>query len=140
MQDIKQYLPHRPPFLFVDRILEITDERIHAQKDVLAEEPYFAGHYPDFPIMPGVLICECILQTGAILIASQEKEMGNRVPLATRINNVKLRKPVRPGVMLDLEVTLKDKVSNAWYMAGCAKVDGKIVASLDFSGMLVEAD
>jgi len=139
MEDILKFIPHRPPFLFVDRIVDHRDGKITAEKTVRADEPYFQGHFPHRPIMPGVLICESVLQTGALLMSRQSGEgIGNRVPMVTRINNVKLRHAVRPGDVLTLEVELLEKVSNAWYMKGRAGVDGKTVLTLDFSGMLVE--
>ncbi len=116
----------------------MDDTSIETQKDVKADEPYFAGHYPDRPIMPGVLICECVLQSGAIYIAKQSGGVGNKIPVVTRINNVKIRNAVYPGDVLDISVTIKEKVSNAWYMEGKVKVGGKTALSLDFAGMLVE--
>ncbi len=136
--EVRQYIPHRPPFLFVDRILHMDDVSIETQKDVKADEPYFAGHYPDRPIMPGVLICECVLQSGAIFIAKQSGDVGNKIPVVTRINNVKIRTAVYPGDVLDISVKIREKVSNAWYMEGNVKVGGKTALSLDFAGMLVE--
>ncbi len=138
MDEILKRIPHRPPFLFVDRIIELEGQTIKTQKDVLPTEPYFEGHYPDRPIMPGVLICEAIFQSGAILVAHLKGDVGGGVPMVTRINNVKFRVPVLPGDLLDMEVTLKETVANAFYLTGKGSVGGKTVVTVEFTAMLVE--
>jgi 3-hydroxyacyl-[acyl-carrier-protein] dehydratase len=141
MDEILHYLPHRPPFLFVDEIVEYDGDTLKARKTVRADEPWIAGHYPGRPIMPGVLICEAVFQAGALLVA---KRMGrrdtadNRVPVLTRIGEVKFRQTVRPGDVLDLEVTLDQQAGPAWRIKGKASVGGKTVVTLEFTAMLVE--
>ena len=136
-QDFLQYIPHRPPFLFVDKVTEEFDDTIKAEKTVDPSEPFFQGHYPDRPIMPGVLIFESIFQTGAIMMGKRIANEG-KIPVLTRVNNVKLKHAVNPGDTLQIEVTLKDLVSSAAYMTGKALVNGKTAVTLEFTAMLVE--
>ena len=136
-QDFLQYIPHRPPFLFIDRVVEETDNTIITEKKVDPKEPFFEGHYPENPIMPGVLIFESIFQAGAIMMGKRITNEG-RIPVLTRVNNIKLKHAVHPGDTMQIEVTLKDLVSNAAYMSGKASVGGKTVVTLEFSAMLVE--
>ena len=136
-QDFLQYIPHRPPFLFVDKVTEEFDNTIIAEKTIDPNEPFFQGHYPDRPIMPGVLIFESIFQTGAIMMGKRIANEG-KIPVLTRVNNVKLKHAVNPGDTLKIEVTLKDLVSSAAYMTGKASVNGKTAVTLEFTAMLVE--
>jgi len=136
-QDFLQFIPHRPPFLFVDKIIEETKDTIKTEKFVDSEEPFFQGHYPDRPLMPGVLIFESIFQTGAIMMGKRIANEG-RIPVLTRVNNIKLKHAVNPGDTLQVEVKLKDLVSSAAYMTGKASVNGKVAVTLEFTAMLVE--
>ena len=137
MQDFLQYIPHRPPFLFVDRVLEESGDTIKTEKKIDPKEPFLEGHYPGRPIMPGVLIFESIFQAGAIMMG---KRIANesKIPVLTRVNNIKLKHAVHPGDTMQIEVTLKDLVSTAAYMTGKATVNGKTAVTLEFSAMLVE--
>ena len=135
--DFLQYIPHRPPFLFIDRVLEENDNTIKTEKKIDPNEPFFEGHYPKKPIMPGVLIFEAIFQAGAVMMGKRIANEG-RIPVLTRVNNIKLKHAVLPGDTLQVEVTLKDLVSTAAYMTGKAIVNGKTAVSLEFSAMLVE--
>ena len=136
-QDFLQYIPHRPPFLFVDKVIEEVDDTIKAEKNIDPDEPFFQGHYPDRPIMPGVLIFESIFQTGAIMMGKRISNEG-KIPVLTRVNNIKLKHAVNPGDTLQIEVKLKDMVSSAAYMTGKASVNGKTAVTLEFTAMLVE--
>ena len=136
-QDFLQYIPHRPPFLFVDKVIEEVDDTIKAEKTIDPDEPFFQGHYPDRPIMPGVLIFESIFQTGAIMMGKRISNEG-KIPVLTRVNSIKLKHAVNPGDTLQIEVKLKDLVSSAAYMTGKASVNGKTAVSLEFTAMLVE--
>ena len=132
--NIHDAIPHRPPFLLVDEIVSIDGNTIHTRKRTAAGDALFAGHFPGYPLMPGVLICEAIVQSGAILIAHLPQEnMGDRIPVLTRISNAKFKHTVRPGDVLDIEVTLKEKLGGAFFMQGVARVSGKIAASTDFA-------
>lgn len=136
--DILNTIPHRPPFLFVDEIVEQTADRIHTRKTINADEPFFKGHYPDFPIMPGVLICECVFQAGALLMAKKLGTEEGKVPVLTRIQNVKFKQPVFPGSVLDIRVEYGESVGPAHYMKGKAEVNGKTAVSVEFTAMLME--
>ncbi|MDH4068575.1 MAG: 3-hydroxyacyl-ACP dehydratase FabZ [Dehalococcoidia bacterium] len=138
MEEILNAIPHRPPFLFVDRIVELTATKIRTIKEVRPEEPVFAGHYPGQPIMPGALICESIFQTGAILLSKMMGGMGEGIPVLTRINNAKFKSIVKPGTTLDVEAELVEKVSNAYFMKGKASVAGKTSVTVEFTVTLTK--
>jgi 3-hydroxyacyl-[acyl-carrier-protein] dehydratase len=133
MEQILKAIPHRPPFLFVDKVIELTDTKIRAKKEISPEEPFFKGHYPGNPIMPGVLICESIFQTGAILLSSIIGDISKGTPVLTRINNAKFKNMVRPGAILELEAELVEKVGNAFFMKGKATSEGKMVVMVEFA-------
>ena len=139
MEDFLDYMPQREPFLFVDRVVEVGDNRIKTEKKVKADEPFFAGHFPGRPIMPGVLICEAVFQSSAILMSKRAgtTSADGRIPLITRISNVKLKRVILPGDLMEVEVTLKELIGQATYMAGKVKVGGKTALTVDFSAMLV---
>ncbi|MCX7045246.1 MAG: 3-hydroxyacyl-ACP dehydratase FabZ [Candidatus Sumerlaeota bacterium] len=127
-------IPHRPPFLYVDEILEMADKTIVAAKTLDPAEPFFKGHYPDFPLMPGVLVCEAIFQAGAILISKvSAAAKKNGVPVLTRIANAKFKQMVRPGDRLELHAELVDELQNAYYMKGKALVNGKTAVTVEFT-------
>jgi 3-hydroxyacyl-[acyl-carrier-protein] dehydratase len=138
MEEILNAIPHRPPFLFVDRIVELTDTKIRTAKDIKPDEPVFAGHYPGHPIMPGALICESIFQTGAILLSKMMGGTGGGIPVLTRINNAKFKSIVKPGNTLDVEAELVEKVSNAYFMKGKASVGGKTSVTVEFTVTLTK--
>jgi 3-hydroxyacyl-[acyl-carrier-protein] dehydratase len=126
--EIQDILPHRYPLLLVDRILEIEETRIVGIKNVTATEPHFQGHFPDFPVMPGVLIVECMAQTAGVLVLSQIPDRKNKVVLLTTIEGAKFRKPVIPGDQLRVEMTVISRRSNVAKMRGEARVNNEIVA------------
>jgi 3-hydroxyacyl-[acyl-carrier-protein] dehydratase len=138
MEDVLKAIPHRPPFLFVDEIVEMTDDRIKATKRINADEAFFKGHYPGNPIMPGVLVCESIFQTGAILLSRVLSYSGGGTPVLTRISNAKFKNMVKPGALLELEAELVEKVSNAFFMKGKASSDGKTVVTVEFAVSLAQ--
>ncbi|HYD47484.1 MAG TPA: 3-hydroxyacyl-ACP dehydratase FabZ [Terriglobales bacterium] len=133
--EISALLPHRYPFQFVDRVLEIeANQRIVARKNVSINEPFFRGHFPDLPVMPGVLICEALAQAGALLIYRSANDLaGGAVVVLTGIDQARFRKPVVPGDQLELEVTLVKHRRPLWRMNGVAKVDGQLVAEAELS-------
>ncbi|MCX6610850.1 MAG: 3-hydroxyacyl-ACP dehydratase FabZ [Acidobacteria bacterium] len=126
--EIQDILPHRYPLLLVDRILEIEETRIVGIKNVTATEPHFQGHFPDFPVMPGVLIVECMAQTAGVLVLSQIPDRKNKVVLLTTIEGAKFRKPVIPGDQLRVEMTVISRRSNVAKMRGEARVNNEVVA------------
>ena len=139
MKNFLDYMPQREPFLFVDRVISVTDNNIETEKKVKADEPFFAGHFPGRPIMPGVLICEAVFQSSSILMSKRAGTSSDdrRIPLITRISNVKLKRVVLPGDLMEVEVKLKEIVGQAAYMAGKVRVGEKIALTVDFSAMLV---
>jgi len=133
MEEILNAIPHRPPFLFIDRIVELHDTKIRTAKDISTDDPVFEGHYPGQPIMPGALICESIFQTGAVLLSKMMGGIGEGVPVLTRINNARFKSIVRPGSTLDIEAELVERVSNAYYMKGKASVAGRTAVTVEFT-------
>jgi 3-hydroxyacyl-[acyl-carrier-protein] dehydratase len=131
--EIQQLIPHRPPFLWIDEIVEIGDGRIHARKRLDPGLDVFTGHYPGRPVLPGVLQCEAAFQAGAVLIARLETIEEGRVPVVTRVNNVRFRRMVRPGETLDIEVELTERLGGAWFLTGKVSVAGQVAARLEFA-------
>ncbi len=130
-------IPHRPPMLLVDTIVEQTADRIVCRKTFRSDEFFCQGHYPGNAIIPGVILCETALQTGAILLSKQTTDSGG-VPVATRLNDVKFKRIVRPGETITIEVTLTDRLADAYFMAGKVTVAGKLAARLDFACSVVK--
>jgi beta-hydroxyacyl-ACP dehydratase FabZ len=135
--EIASLLPHRFPFQFVDRVLELEDgARIVALKNVSINEPFFRGHFPEQPLMPGVLICEALAQTAALLAhRSLEGVPRGQVVVLAGMDRVRFRRPVLPGDQLHLEVRLLTRRRSLWKMQGTARVNGQIVARADLSLM-----
>ena len=134
IHQILEYLPHRYPILLVDRVLEVVPgERITALKNVSINEPFFPGHYPHHPVMPGVLIIEALAQTAAIL---SFKTMGGKpddksVYYFAGIDNARFKRPVSPGDQLIFEVKITASKRGIWKFSGVAKVDGQLAAEAD---------
>ncbi len=125
--EIMAILPHRFPFLLIDRVIEIErKQRIVAIKNVTANEPHFIGHFPHFPIMPGVLIVEAIAQAGGALLLTEIPDRDSKLMVFTGIEQAKFRKPVTPGDQLRIEVTVLNWRTSAVKMRGVATVEGKI--------------
>jgi len=130
--EIEQCIPHRDPFLWLDEVTEISPSRIVARKHLSEQLPVFQGHYPNFPVFPGVLQCESCFQAGAVLISRLVPTGSDEVPVVTRVNNVQFRRMLRPGETIEVEVELTERVSNAFYLKGRVSVDGKVSARLEF--------
>jgi beta-hydroxyacyl-ACP dehydratase FabZ len=140
INEIRAILPHRYPFLLVDRIVEMEPERIVGIKNVTFNEPFFMGHFPDFPVMPGVLIVEAMAQTAGVLVLKSLGGHGAKLVLLVAIENARFRKPVVPGDTLRMEMkVLKRKVSVA-KMAGIATVDGVTVAEVEVMCKLADRE
>lgn len=133
VEDIQQRIPHRPPFLWIDEVVELEGHRILARKTLPPDLDVFRGHYPDFPVLPGVLQCEMCFQAGAILIAGIEPVEEGQVPVVTRQTDTQFRRMVRPGETLEIEVELTERLANAFYMKGKTSVDGKVATRLTFA-------
>jgi 3-hydroxyacyl-[acyl-carrier-protein] dehydratase len=138
---IVRRLPHRYPFLLVDRVENLVDgERILAWKNVTANEPFFDGHFPGHPIMPGVLICEALVQAGGLLAScSKDGLPAERAVVLAGLEHVRFRRPVVPGDQLRLEVELLHKRRPLWKMKGRALVEDQIAAEAEFLTMEIEA-
>jgi len=135
---IRALLPHRYPMLLVDRIVELEKERIVGIKNVTANEPFFQGHFPEFPVMPGVLIIEAMAQTAGVLVLGQIPDRENKLVFLVSIERAKFRKPVVPGDQLRMEAIItKNKISVAKITAK-ATVDGQLVAEADLMCSLVD--
>jgi 3-hydroxyacyl-[acyl-carrier-protein] dehydratase len=138
IQGIMKLLPHRYPFLLIDRVLEIEPrQRILCLKNVTANEPQFTGHFPDYPLMPGVLIIEAIAQAGGALLLQEYPDRDNMLMVFTGIDGAKFRRPVTPGDQLKIEVTVVNWRSRAVKMRGEVKVDGKLVAEATVTCQIV---
>lgn len=131
--EIEQLIPHRDPFLWIDEVVEISESTIVARKLIPEDLDVFQGHYPHFPILPGVLQLEAAFQAGAILIAKTQDVGEGKVPVVTRVNNTKFRTMVRPGDTLDIEVELTEKLANAFFLTGKVSVGGKVTVRLEFA-------
>jgi len=125
---IRKILPHRYPMLLVDRILELEDDRIVGIKNVTSNEPFFDGHFPDFPVMPGVMIIEAMAQVAGVQVLSTIPDRETKLVLLASVEEAKFRKPVRPGDQLLIEMTLLKRKASLAKMSGTAKVDGAMVA------------
>ena len=139
LEQIKQFLPHRTPFLWLDSVSGLTAEKIIAHKHLSEDLDVFQGHYPHFPVMPGVLMCEACFQAGALLIAQIEPVEEGEVPVVTRVNNVKFRRMVRPDETIDIEVALTERLANAFFMTGKVSVAGQTAARLEFAATATDA-
>lgn len=136
-------IPHRPPFLLVDEILEIHDQAIRAAYTFRPDDELwsriYAGHYPEKPITPGVLLCELVFQTGAALLSHtvREEEIPG-VPMVTRIQSVKFKRPIFPGDRVEMAVALKERVANAFFLRGAVLKEGERAVEVDFAVTVAE--
>jgi len=137
--EIQALLPHRYPFLLVDRIKELDpDRRIVGIKNVTVNEPFFQGHFPGRPVMPGVLIIEAMAQVGGVLAFKSLGQKGRPVVYLTGIDGAKFRRPVVPGDQLRFEVDLLRKRPPFWKMQAKAFVDGELVCEAEVTAMVTE--
>jgi 3-hydroxyacyl-[acyl-carrier-protein] dehydratase len=135
---VTDYIPHRPPFLFIDSLVSETAEGLVAQRTWRASEDFYAGHYPGAPITPGVLLCEAVFQTGALYMARRAEAAGAKpgagVPLLAKISDVRFRNPVFPGDTILVEVKRKEELGGFTMMSGAIKkADGTRVLTVDFA-------
>lgn len=134
---IQEILPHRYPFLLVDKIIELEPKvRIVGIKQVTINEPYFQGHFPGAPVMPGVLQIEALAQVGAILALREFEDRAEKIPFFSGIENARFRRPVVPGDTLVLEVTALRIGSKVQKMRGEAKVDGQVCAEAEIMSVI----
>ena len=142
IDQIKKMIPHRAPILLIDRVEHVVlDSEATGIKAVSGNEPYFAGHFPDFPVMPGVLIVEALAQTAAVLVAATMPDLAQgKLVFFTTIEKARFRQPVRPGDVIKLHAVKNTSKGPLWKFAGKATVDGKLVAEADFGAMIVDPD
>src|SRR5215472_13724829 len=140
INEIQRILPHRYPFLLVDRIVELESERIVGIKNVTLNEPFFIGHFPDFPVMPGVLIVEAMAQVAGVLVLKTIPDRHKKLVLLAAIENARFRKPVVPGDTLRLEMAVIKRRANVAKMAGRATVDGQLVAEAEVMCKLADKE
>jgi 3-hydroxyacyl-[acyl-carrier-protein] dehydratase len=130
--EIRRLLPHRFPFLLVDRVVGLERGRLlRGYKNVSANEEYFQGHFPDHPVMPGVLVIEAMAQAAALLALKSMEVSGGQAIYLVAIDNARFRRPVVPGDRLDLEVTVDKRRARLWRMHGRATVDGQLCCEAD---------
>src|SRR5438034_10953946 len=123
VNEIRRILPHRYPMLLVDRIIELSAERIVGIKNVTANEPFFSGHFPDYPVMPGVLIVEAMAQTAGVLVLKSIEDRASKLVLLVSIEYAKFRPPVFPGDQLRMELNMRKRKASEAKMRGTATVD-----------------
>jgi 3-hydroxyacyl-[acyl-carrier-protein] dehydratase len=144
MEEIYQTIPHRPPFLFIDEILELHTDGATCSRTIRADEPQFEGHYPGNPIMPGVLLCEACFQTGAIYLAKQIEAEGRSLqdvtPVLSRINNARFKQMVKPGDTVTIEVKMKEQVSKFYFLTAKVLKAGKPALTIEFALTMLEAE
>ena len=135
----EEVVPHRDPFLFVDEVTElVAGERVRGRWHLRGDEPFFEGHFPGRPTVPGVLMCEAIAQLGAVALLSDERYAG-RLPLFGGLDRARFRRQVRPGDTLELEVEMTRLSSRAGQGSGRALLDGKIAAECDLMFVIADA-
>ncbi|MFP6750912.1 MAG: 3-hydroxyacyl-ACP dehydratase FabZ family protein [Pirellulaceae bacterium] len=135
-EQILAAIPHRPPMLLLDEITESGNDTIVCGRTFSGEEFFFQGHFPDAPIVPGVILCEMALQAGAVLLARQYQEgraEEGELPLATRLNNVKFKRMVRPGDTVQVAVQIRERLANAFFLSARLTCEEELTASLDFA-------
>src|SRR5262249_43048991 len=141
--EIQAAIPHRPPFLWLDEIVSQDGDKIVCRKHFTGDEWFFTGHYPDDPIVPGVILCEAAMQAGGGVLAGQKKSDENGVlrpadllphmPVVTRMNDVRFKQIVRPGDTIEIEVVLRERLGEAYFFDAKITAAGKMAARLEFA-------
>jgi len=144
-EEIYGAIPHRPPFLWVDSIVSFDARTIVTEKFIAPDLDLFRGHYPGYPLMPGVLLCEAVFQTGALFMAKilqesgQSLKSGERTPVLTRIKEAKFKREVKPGDTIRMHVTLDENIGNAWFFKGKVLVDNRTAVKVNFGCTITDA-
>ena len=140
IEKIVEMIPHRYPFLMIDRVSDLVpEESAVGHKNVTINEPHFQGHFPSKPIMPGVLIIEAMAQTSAVLVVhTLEGETEGKLVYFMSVENAKFRRPVQPGDVMKIYVNTKKHRKAVWKFDGVAKVDEQIVAQSTFTAMIID--
>ena len=143
LEAIQAAIPHREPFLLLDEIVEQSESRIVCRKTFSGEEFWYRGHYPHYPLTPGVLLCEAAMQAGAVLLSKTvgvgETGQG-RVPVATRMNDVKFKKMVVPGDTVQFEVDLVERLADAFFLKAKVTVGGKVACRFEFACTMADGN
>ena len=140
LEKIISAIPHREPFLLIDEIVEQSDNRIVCRKRFTGDEFWYVGHYPDYPLTPGVLLCEAAMQAGAVLLSKYTSKEQGGVPVVTRMNNVKFKTMVRPGDMITLEAELHERMADAYFLSAKVTVEGKVAVTFEFACKMAAPD
>jgi 3-hydroxyacyl-[acyl-carrier-protein] dehydratase len=144
MEEIYRRIPHRPPFLFVDKIIEITDTGARASLTIKPDFSFFEGHYPGNPIMPGVLLCESVFQTGAVFLSDYLSEESltdeNITPVLSRIRDARFKRMVKPGDTVEISVNLGERMGQFFNMSGEIRKEGKIALTISYALAMVKED
>jgi 3-hydroxyacyl-[acyl-carrier-protein] dehydratase len=125
-------IPNRHPYLWVDEVVSVDEQSIHTRKFVDPKLELFAGHYPDYPVFPAALQCECAFQASAILVAKLGVSTGDKIPVVARANRLKFKRIVRPGDQLDVHVRLVNRLNDVFYLQGKILRDNEPTTTLDF--------
>lgn len=132
-EQIEAAIPHRAPFLLLDEIVSWEPARIVCRKTFAPTEAFYAGHYPHFPITPGVLLCEAGMQAGAVLLSKHVEPDGKGVPVATRMNEVRFKRMVRPGETIEIEVDLVERLADAFFLKAKVTCGGQVAVRFEFA-------
>jgi 3-hydroxyacyl-[acyl-carrier-protein] dehydratase len=136
---ILSLIPHRPPFLWVDKIISLSETVIETEKTIAEDLDVFNGHYPGNPLMPGVLLCEAIFQSGALLLAESFSDTDNdKIPVLTRITDTRFKRRVLPGETISIEVKLVDTISSVSILKGKARVGSELAVKTEFCCALID--
>ena len=140
LAEIQAAIPHREPFLLLDVIVERDDRHIKCRKTFRGDEYFYAGHYPGFPLTPGVLLCEAAMQAGAVLLSAHVAAGDGRVPVAARMNDVRFKRMIKPGETIEIEVELVERLADAFFLTGKVTSGGKLAARLEFACTLAPSE
>lgn len=139
LETILENIPQREPFLFIENIVDRSENSITTSKKLTGEEDFFRGHFPGRPVFPGVLMCEAVFQTGALLMALKGQGAGNtKTAVVSRIQNTKFKNIAKPGDHLHITVDFVEMLANAAFMKGKITSDGKTIMTIEFAATLVE--
>ena len=140
-QEILDAIPHRDPFLLIDRLILEENNAIECEKTFSGEEYFFAGHYPHYPLVPGVLLCEAAMQAGAVWISRRfGGELANRIPVATRMNDIRFKRMVRPGDTIHIRCELMEHLQNAFFMTAKVTVNVALAVRFEFACAATQAE
>lgn len=131
LEQILAAIPHRPPMLLLDSIVEWEEKRIVCERTFREGEFFFQGHYPNFPLVPGVILCEAAMQAGAVLLSKHAT--GEGVPVAGRLNDVKFKRMIRPGDTIRIETVLDERMGDAFFLSAKVTCEGKPAVTLSFA-------